>query len=96
MDRIQRRPYRYHFPWPDLKYSEAMDCANVVALFQRRNNICARFVDGIYSDTSHKLHGLIPPRHETRYHLRKNNCTYIEIPKYVTNRFLNSFIIAAS
>ena len=71
-----------------------MDRANVVTLFQRRNSICARFFDRIYSDTSHKLHGLIPPRHETLYHLRKNNC--LEIPKYETNRFLNIFIIAAS
>ena len=92
IERIQRRALRIIFP--ELKYSEAMDRANVVTLFQRRNNICARFFDRIYSDTSHKLHGLIPPRHETPYHLRKNNC--IEIPRYETNRFLNSFIIAAS
>ena len=71
-----------------------MDRANVVTLFQRRNSICARCFDRIHSDTSHKLHGLIPPRHETPYHLRKNNC--LEIPIYETNRFLNSFIIAAS
>ena len=92
IERIQRRALRIIFP--ELKYSEAMDRANVVTLFQRRNSICARFFDRIYSDTSHKLHGLIPPRHETPYHLRKNNC--LEIPKCETNRFLNSFIIAAS
>ena len=92
IERIQRRALRIIFP--ELTYSEAMDRANVVTLFQRRNNICARFFNRIYSDTSHKLHGLIPPRHETPYHLRKNNC--IEIPRYETNRFLNSFIIAAS
>ena len=92
IERIQRRALRIIFP--ELTYSEAMDRANVVTLFQRRNNICARCFNRIYSDTSHKLHGLIPRRHETPYHLRKNNC--IEIPRYETNRFLNSFIIAAS
>ena len=90
IERIQRQALCIIYS--ELKYSEAMDRANVVTLFQRRNSICARFFDRIYSDTSHKLHCLILPRHETPFDLRKNSC--LEIPKFETDRFLNSFIIA--
>ncbi len=46
------------------------------------------------TDTSHKLHSLVPPKYDTVYSLRNSN--NVQIPKYRTNRFGNSFILAAS
>ena len=46
------------------------------------------------TDTFHKLHSLVPQKYDTVHSLHNSN--NVKIPKYWTNRFGNSFILAAS
>ena len=48
-------------------------------------------VQGVYKST-HKLHSLLPPRHEVKYNLRNNRC--FSMPRINTKHFQNTFIPA--
>ena len=85
IENIQRRALRIIFP--EFKYADAMSYAGLVTLFLRRSTICEKFSERICTETSHKLHHLVPSRHDTDYFLRNSNS--LDITKYKTSRFSN-------
>ena len=86
IERIQRRALRIIFP--DCCCDTAMAHAGVLSLFIRRETICKRSFERMFTDESHKLHSLVPSNRDTEYSLRG-----VVIPRCRTNRYANSFII---
>ena len=53
LQKLQRRAFRIIFP--TLSYAEALVLANVVSLFDRRQDLTSKFLNDIVNDESHKL-----------------------------------------
>ena len=90
IEAIQRRAMRTIYP--DLNYAEALEAADLVTLFARRDKLSKDLFEMIASDTDHKLASLLPLKASDTINLRRMRD--YQIPKFRTNRFKNSFIIS--
>ena len=90
IEAIQRRAMRTIYP--DLNYAEALEAADLVTLFARRDKLSKDLFEMIASDTDHKLASLLPLKAFDTINLRRMRD--YQIPKFRTNRFKNSFIIS--
>lgn len=89
LERIQKRAMRIIYP--SIPYDEALTTAELVPLFQRRQEITDKLFQQILNDDTHKLHKLLPTVNNTSLNLRKKS-TFI-LPRVKTDRFKKSFII---
>ena len=72
--------------------AEALEAADLVTLFARRDKLSKDLFEMIASDTDHKLASLLPLKASDTINLRRMRD--YQIPKFRTNRFKNSFIIS--
>ena len=78
--------------YPDLNYAEALEAADLVTLFARRDKLSKDLFEMIASDTDDKLASLLPLKASDTINLRRMRD--YQIPKFRTNRFKNTFIIS--
>ncbi len=64
---VQKRALRTIFP--GVSDSEAMEKSNMPTLFDRREELCKKYVTGLKRQ-DHKLHHLLPPLRNVPYPLR--------------------------
>ena len=88
LERIQKRAMCIIYP--SIPYDEALTTAEIIPLFQRRQEITDKLFQQILNDDTHKLHKLLPTVNNTSLKLRKK-CTFI-LPRVKTDRFKKSFI----
>ena len=93
LERIQKRAmniiYRYYVP-----YSEALIMSNLHKFSDHRSYLCDDFFKKILLNPNDKLHGLLPYNTSVISSLR--NKRDFTTPVCKTDRFKNSFIIAAA
>ena len=93
IEQIQRRAMRIIFPTKS--YAEALLHSKLLTLKERRQRTCGKLFKEIVEDPNNKLHPLLPELNtDTAYSLRTSRT--FNHPKYKTDRFRNTFIIAAS
>ena len=93
IEQIQRRAMRIIFPTKS--YAEALRHSKLLTLEERRQRMCDKLFKEIVEYPNHKLHPLLPVLNtDTTYSLRTSRT--FKHPKYKTDRFTNTFIIAAS
>ena len=61
---------------------------------ERHSILCNKLFDAIVVDPNHKLHALLPRKKNASYNFR-NNRPFV-LPRVLTNRSNNSFILAMS
>ena len=88
LKKLQRQAFCVVFP--TLSYAEALVEANVVSLFDRRQNLTSKFFNDIVNDESDKLYDLLPSKNFAKYNLRKEGI--FKGFNSTTNRFRNGFI----
>ena len=92
IERVQKRCIKRIFP--DVSYEEGLKLAKLETLCDRGSEACKKLFLQAYSDTSHKLHNLIPKENSCQYSLRRSR--KILVPRTRTDRFKNSFVISNS
>ena len=65
LEKLQRRDFRIIYP--TLLYREVLVEADVVSLFDRRQDLTSKFLNNIVNDESHKLYELLPCRNFSNY-----------------------------
>ena len=75
---------------PTKSYNDILEYFNLQTLFQRREEMCSKLFARIINNPTHKLHNLLPPKHESVYQLR--NTRMFERIGTNTDRFKNTFI----
>jgi hypothetical protein len=90
--RVQKRCIKIIFP--GVSYEEGLKLAKLETLCDRRSEACKKLFLQAYSDTSHKLHNLIPKENSCQYSLRRSR--KLLVPRTRTDRFKNSFVISNS
>ena len=88
LERIQKRALSIIFP--QLDYQSALDKSNLTSLAQHHDELCCNLFRDIISDPSHKLHNILPPRHNPKYQTRHQRT--FNLPSIRTNRHKNTFI----
>ena len=88
VERIQKRVISIISP--DMSYQDNLDNLGLPTLYDRREELCKKLFDSIVSDSSHKLHHLLPPRNNSKYNLR--NKRVHNLPRANTERFRRTFI----
>ena len=92
IERVQKRALR--IVYPNLHYEDALVEAGMESLYARRQKACDKLFKQILEDPNHKLNNLIPRTDaSTNYQLR--NDKKIHVPKFCTERFKNTYIIAS-
>ena len=93
VEQIQRRTMRIIFRTKS--YAEAFLHSKLLTLEERRRRTCDKLFKEIVADPNHKLQPLLPELNTgTTYSLRTSRT--FNHPKYKTDRFRNTLIIAAS
>jgi hypothetical protein len=92
IERVQKRCIKRIFP--GVSYEEGLKLAKLESLCDRRSEACKKLFLQAYSDTSHKLHNLIPKENSCQYSLRRSR--KLLVPRTRTDRFKNSFVISNS
>ena len=102
LERIQKRKLKIIHP--ELTCREALAVCNLPTLRERRQKLCDKLFNEVVSNPKHKLHKLLPSRHECQINLRakllpsRNECQINLRAKRVfdvnfnTLRFRNTFI----
>ena len=70
LETVQKRALKIILPANS--YSETLEYFNLQTLFQRRDEMCNKIFTNITINPTHKLHNLLPPKHESVYQLRNN------------------------
>ena len=78
---------------PGRSYNEALDIMNCKELAIHNDEICKTLFDTIVNDNNHRLYKLLPATYETTYLLRRTRP--FNVPRFTTDRFKNSFVIAS-
>ena len=76
----------------DLDYCTALESLGVKPMKDHYEHLCSKLFQSITLDPSHKLNNLLPERYNPHYKLR--NQRNFNIPRFQTNRTMNSFIVA--
>ena len=92
LETVQKRALKIILPANS--YSETLEYFNLQTLFQRRDEMCNKLFTNITINPTHKLHNLLPPKHESVYQLRNNRL--FERFETNTERFKKTFIPMSS
>ena len=88
LESVQKRALKIILPHHN--YENALKSTNLQRLSERRNDLTTKLFQKIVADSSHRLHGHLPPRLEhLNMELRTQHLFNI---KFNTKRFRNSFI----
>jgi hypothetical protein len=68
--------------------------AGMESLYARRQIACNKLFTQILNNPNHKLHNLIP-KIDTSLNYQLRNNKKIHVPKFYTERFKNSYVIAS-
>ena len=93
LERIQKRAMNVIYGY-DVPYSEALVMSKLHKLSDHRSYLCDDFFKKFLLNPNDKLHGLLPYNSSVISSLR--NKRDFTIPVCKTDRFKNSFIIAAA
>ena len=75
---------------PTKSYNDILEYFNVQTLSERRDEMCTKLFTNIINNPAHKLHKLLPSKHESVYQLR--NTRTFEWFETNTDKFKNTFI----
>ena len=93
IERIQKRALSTVYPRS--RYEHSLVMSGLSRLQERRNKSCEKFFNKILDNPNHKLFNLISINEKKPcYNLR--NERIVDVPKFRTERFKNSFLIAIS
>jgi hypothetical protein len=92
LERVQKRALSILSP--GVSYPQNLEKFDLSSLLHRRKELCDQLVFKITRDSSHNLHNLLPPKHETKLNLRKKRT--FNIPHIHTNRHKNTFVHSMS
>ena len=92
LERIQERALRIIYPGHCC--NDAMELANIVPISDYILEIWKQTFDRIINDSGHRLYSLAQQRGPSQYALRRTK--RFSVPKYKTERCMNSFIIRSS
>jgi hypothetical protein len=92
IERVQKRVLR--IVYPNLHYEDALIEARMESLYARRQIACNKFFNQILNNPNHKLNNLIP-KIDTSLNYQLRNDKKIHVPKFYTERFKNSYVIAS-
>ena len=88
LEMVQKRALKIILPTKS--YNDILDYFNLQTLSQRRDEMCTKLFTNIINNPAHKLHKLLPSKHESVYQLR--NTRMFEWFETNTDRFKNTFI----
>ena len=88
LEQLQKRAM--HIIHPFTPYCDALACANLEKLSERREAITTKLFDTISHDEDHKLHHLLPPSNDCCVNLRQKR--KFPAPRCKTKRLMNTFI----
>ena len=88
LERVQKRSLAIIYRGQP--YSESLQQSGLNALSVRRQTLCEKLFLKISTDSDHKLHALLPPKHQAKYNLRHKRL--YDLPMANTNRFRNTFV----
>ena len=77
------------------KYEDSLVMSRLSTLRERRNKSCENFFNKILANPSHKLFNLISISKKIPFYNLRNERT-VDVSKFKTERFKNSFLIASS
>ena len=92
IERVQKRVLQ--IAYPNLHYEDALMEARMESLYARRQTACNKHFNQILNNPNHKLHNLIP-KIDTSLNYQLHNNKKIHVPKFYTERFKNSYVIAS-
>ncbi len=92
IERVQKRVLR--IVYPNLHYEDALIEARMESLYARRQIACNKLFNQILNKPNHKLSNLIP-KIDTSLNYQLRNNKKIHVPKFYTERFKNSYVIAS-
>ena len=90
LEQLQKRAMRIIYPFTP--YSDALACANLEKLSERREATTTKFFDIISHDGDHKLHHKLPPSNNCSVNLRQKR--KFHAPRCKTKRLMNAFIFS--
>ena len=93
IERIQKRALS--IAHPGFKYEDSLVMSGLSTLRERRNKSCENFFNKIMANPNHKLFNLISISKKIPFYNLRNERT-VDVPKFKTERFKNSFLIASS
>ena len=88
LERVQKRVLSILSP--GVPYQQNLKNFKLPTLQSRRKDLCDKLFKKIMCNPLHKLHDLLPQRHQPKYNLRKK--TTFNIPQIKTKRYRNTFI----
>lgn len=88
LERVQKRVLSIVSPGES--YQQNLEIFDLTTLLHRRHDLCDKLFNQITRDQSHKLHHLLPQRHQPKYNLRKKKT--FDIPRINTKRYQKTFI----
>jgi hypothetical protein len=88
LERVQKRSLAIIYR--GLPYSESLRQSGLKSLSVRRQTLCEKLFLKISTDSDHKLHELLPPKHQAKDNLRYQRLH--DLPMTNTNRFRNTFL----
>ena len=92
IERVQKRVLR--IVYPNLHYEDTLMESGMESLQARRQTACNKLFNQILNNPNHKLHNLIP-KIDTSLNYQLRNNKKIHVPKFYTERFKNSYVIAS-
>ena len=92
IEQVQKRVLR--IVYPNLHYEDALIEASIESLYTRRQIACNKFFNQILNNPNHKLNNLIP-KIDTSLNYQLRNDKKIHVPRFYTERFKNSYVIAS-
>jgi len=75
---------------PRLTYSLACIELGIKPISDHHKELCSKLFNSIVNNSNHKLHSLLPPKNNPKYHLR--NQRVFNVPNFKTKRTKNTFI----
>jgi len=75
---------------PGLTYSLACIELGIKPISDHHKELCSKRFNSIVNNSNHKLHSLLPPKNNPKYHLR--NQRVFNVPNFKTKRTKNTFI----
>ena len=88
LEMVQKRAFKIILPTKS--YNDILEYFNLQTLSERRDEMCTQLFTNIINNPTHKLHKLLPSKHESVYQLR--NTRMFEWFETNTDRFKNTFI----
>ena len=88
LEQVQKKASAIISPCEPYNYN--LQVFSLALLQERRLQLYQSMFSSIMSFESHKLHNLLPPKHEAKYNIR--NKRVFNVPLVCTNRFKRTFI----